>query len=355
MLITQSLSLALLIGVAGPQTTKPQDPKSTRPAEQTRRDDMDPARYQTTRFADLEELADADVKLMADAEDRAEAAEDGERADRPSCSIDDLLIDHKEGRIVGAIVSVGGFLGVGDKKVAIPYDALSWNATDDVWMLSATEDELKTMGRFDMDRARKEGVDPMMLKTSRPIESSSSKAMKGMHDSAQEDHAQRKDSAYGDEQGKDMQADKGSAMVSGDKRFSRVSSGLCFASKLDGKPIYTPSEKFGDVSRLIVDRQSGEIEFIVVSHGGMAGIGDEQYLLPFEALTYCRLDDDKGGAVSDTGSDANRLDDDKGERALCIERSTAELEAGVRYEEPEEGVLDADTARQVQQRFADRG
>lgn len=38
-------------------------------------------------------------------------------------SIDDLIID-KDGRIVGAVVGIGGFLGIGDKNVAVAWDAL---------------------------------------------------------------------------------------------------------------------------------------------------------------------------------------------------------------------------------------
>lgn len=37
--------------------------------------------------------------------------------------VNDLLVD-KSGRIAGVIVGVGGFLGVGEKNVALAYDAL---------------------------------------------------------------------------------------------------------------------------------------------------------------------------------------------------------------------------------------
>src|SRR5919202_1129579 len=41
-------------------------------------------------------------------------------------SIDDLLVD-RDGRIRAVVIGVGGFLGIGEKNVAIPYDMLVWN------------------------------------------------------------------------------------------------------------------------------------------------------------------------------------------------------------------------------------
>jgi sporulation protein YlmC with PRC-barrel domain len=41
--------------------------------------------------------------------------------------INDLLLD-KSGKIVNVVIGVGGFLGIGEKNVAIPYDALAITA-----------------------------------------------------------------------------------------------------------------------------------------------------------------------------------------------------------------------------------
>ena len=41
-------------------------------------------------------------------------------------SIDDILVD-RDGRIRAVVIGVGGFLGIGEKNVAVPYDMLVWN------------------------------------------------------------------------------------------------------------------------------------------------------------------------------------------------------------------------------------
>ncbi len=58
--------------------------------------------------------------------------------------IEDLVINN-DGQVVGAIMGVGGFLGIGEKKIAVTTKALSLEVTDgkmNVVMPSATKDAL---------------------------------------------------------------------------------------------------------------------------------------------------------------------------------------------------------------------
>jgi sporulation protein YlmC with PRC-barrel domain len=60
--------------------------------------------------------------------------------------IDDLVI-RADDKVVVAIVSVGGFLGVGDRLVAVPYESISWRENTGV-LPGATKDRLKTFPEF---------------------------------------------------------------------------------------------------------------------------------------------------------------------------------------------------------------
>jgi len=68
-------------------------------------------------------------------------------------SVDDVILG-KENRANEVIVSVGGFLGMGTKLVAVPYDQLRLGDTKDassdnkVVMPGATKDMLKTQQEF---------------------------------------------------------------------------------------------------------------------------------------------------------------------------------------------------------------
>src|ERR671921_2414903 len=45
--------------------------------------------------------------------------------------VDEVLVD-RQGKIHGVVVGVGGFLGIGQKDVAIPFDQVQWMAGQEV-------------------------------------------------------------------------------------------------------------------------------------------------------------------------------------------------------------------------------
>src|SRR5919112_1489324 len=45
--------------------------------------------------------------------------------------VDEVLVD-RQGKIHGIVVGVGGFLGIGQKDIAIPYDQVQWMSNQEV-------------------------------------------------------------------------------------------------------------------------------------------------------------------------------------------------------------------------------
>jgi len=68
-------------------------------------------------------------------------------------SIDDVLLD-KSGKVSALIVGVGGFLGMGEKDVAVPFSAVKAEMKDNKWYLTLdeTKDSLKTATGYKYDR-----------------------------------------------------------------------------------------------------------------------------------------------------------------------------------------------------------
>lgn len=73
------------------------------------------------------------------------------RAGEDLGDIEDLVIDLPEGRVAYAVLSFGGFLGVGDKFFAVPPDALEWSADDDTLVLNVERSVLEQAPGFDKD------------------------------------------------------------------------------------------------------------------------------------------------------------------------------------------------------------
>jgi len=73
------------------------------------------------------------------------------RAGEPLGNLKELVIDLEEGRIAYAVLSFGGFMGMGDKLFAIPWEALVLNPKDHTFILDVKKEVLKEAPGFDKD------------------------------------------------------------------------------------------------------------------------------------------------------------------------------------------------------------
>jgi sporulation protein YlmC with PRC-barrel domain len=71
--------------------------------------------------------------------------------------VDDLIVPATGGQPV-AVISVGGFLGIGARLVAVPYERLSHNGERNRWMLQgASKESLQSLPAFTYDNATRRG------------------------------------------------------------------------------------------------------------------------------------------------------------------------------------------------------
>lgn len=67
-------------------------------------------------------------------------------------NIEDVVADAASGRITYAVLSFGGFLGMGDKYFAIPWEALRFNLAEKNAVLNVDKRLLENAPGFDKDR-----------------------------------------------------------------------------------------------------------------------------------------------------------------------------------------------------------
>jgi sporulation protein YlmC with PRC-barrel domain len=65
--------------------------------------------------------------------------------------IEDLMIDLSSGRIAYAVLSFGGFLGMGNKLFAVPFRAMKIDTENHAFVLDVPKDRLKQAPGFDKD------------------------------------------------------------------------------------------------------------------------------------------------------------------------------------------------------------
>jgi sporulation protein YlmC with PRC-barrel domain len=63
--------------------------------------------------------------------------------------IEELMVDIDSGRIAYAVLSFGGFLGLGDKLFAIPWSALKVDVADEKFILNVSKELLEQAPGFD--------------------------------------------------------------------------------------------------------------------------------------------------------------------------------------------------------------
>jgi sporulation protein YlmC with PRC-barrel domain len=66
--------------------------------------------------------------------------------------IEDLVIEPEDGRVTFAILSFGGFLGMGEKLFAVPLQAMKTSTEDRAFVLDVDKERLKNAPGFDKDR-----------------------------------------------------------------------------------------------------------------------------------------------------------------------------------------------------------
>ena len=66
-------------------------------------------------------------------------------------TIEHLMIDIESGRIAYAVLSFGGFLGMGDKLFAIPWSSLIVDTVEKQFILNADKERLKLAPGFDKE------------------------------------------------------------------------------------------------------------------------------------------------------------------------------------------------------------
>ena len=74
-----------------------------------------------------------------------------DRAGEEVGRIHELMVDLKNGRVTYAVMSFGGFLGLGEKLFAVPWVSLELDPVKDRFVMDVDRDRLKDAPGFDKD------------------------------------------------------------------------------------------------------------------------------------------------------------------------------------------------------------
>lgn len=173
-------------------------------------------------------------------------------------SVSDLVVDVRAGKAIYAVVSFGGWLGIDSESVAVPMKAISWDRTNERFVLPVTKERVQNAPKFD------------------------STDWDRLDD---RDWCERTRQAFGelpDKDGREGHRDhrRDDTRAAGRNYDRYMLSTKLAAAKISGRD----GEDFGAIEDIIVDRSSGDIGFVTLKTGGVLGIGAETRVVPWEAL-----------------------------------------------------------------------
>jgi sporulation protein YlmC with PRC-barrel domain len=178
-------------------------------------------------------------------------------------AIKDIVLDEDENCVAYAVLSFGGFLGVGEKLYVVPFSSLARTSDESFVTLDVTKEQLETAPSFNDSTwptfDRKYGTIVNEYYKAKPYWSEAARLDKSALD---QEHLRAR--------------------------------GMCRASKAFGMDVEDAAGKnIGDVDDIVVDDASGRIAYGVLAFGGLLGVGDKLFAIPWRALKPSAKDEGK--------------------------------------------------------------
>ena len=175
--------------------------------------------------------------------------------------IEELMIDLHDGRLAYAVMSFGGFLGMGDKLFAIPWQAFRLKLHDHAFVLDIPKETLEKAEGFDKDNWPITSRE--WLSTVYGYYGYQSYWQTGVPEETKSQRMARTGSTSGDRENPDF-----------------LSADTLKGDKVVGKR----GEDIGKIEEFMIDLQNGKVGYVVVSHGGLLGMGKKLFAVPWQAL-----------------------------------------------------------------------
>ncbi|HWQ48868.1 MAG TPA: PRC-barrel domain-containing protein [Methanosarcina sp.] len=187
------------------------------------------------------------------------------RAGEDLGKIEELMIDLQSGRMAYAVLSFGGFLGMGDKLFAIPWQTLSLRPHEHAFLLDIPKETLEKAEGFEKDNwplTREELAGTYTYYGYQPYWQAAVTGQTGMPGEAGSEKMAR----TGTMAGRDNPDFLSASTIKGDKVVNRA------------------GEDLGKIEELMIDLEDGRVAYAALSFGGFLGLGSKLFAIPWQAL-----------------------------------------------------------------------
>lgn len=206
--------------------------------------------------------------------------------------VNDIIMT-PDGRAVATIVGVGGFLGIGEKEVAVSIDNLHWqtNANGKTILVGdLTKEQLESAPGFDrsvFDRDQTASTD-----------------MKSTEDKAGNEMANAEERMDGnDTMASDQSMGTDETITSATPKMETVSAAEARleASEIIGMSVIgADDENIGEVSEILID-DGGKVEAFIIDVGGFLGMNEKPVAVSMDDLQFARAEGSDDWSTIKTG------------------------------------------------------
>jgi len=207
--------------------------------------------------------------------------------------INDIVVN-QDGQVSAVIIGVGGFLGVGEKNVAVNYSDLQWVTAEDNTerlVLETTEEALNAAA-------------PVELVEDEPAQTATAPAVRQPADDAAADDAQEQavvveeQPAEGAAENEQLEtgaitqqppAEPGATTMERLNREALVDfdETTLTAEELIGTNVYGPDDQhIGVIGDFVLGQEGNAIDAVIVDFGGFLGIGTKEVAVAFDNLDF---------------------------------------------------------------------
>jgi sporulation protein YlmC with PRC-barrel domain len=194
--------------------------------------------------------------------------------------VNDLVLG-KEGAIESIVVGVGGFLGLGEKNVAMKYDKIEWADKDgDRWIVvAATKDELNALPAFDRKPYDVQSAPATATDTTAPAPTAPSTAeAPAATDQPATAEAPADPNATATDTTKTAAIDKST--------LNEVPATELRSEELVGTTVYGANdENIGEIGDIVLGADQ-KVESIILDVGGFLGVGEKEVAVGMDNLAF---------------------------------------------------------------------
>jgi sporulation protein YlmC with PRC-barrel domain len=197
--------------------------------------------------------------------------------------VDYLMMDMQGGNVRYALIGEGGFLGMGEDLIPVPWRALEFSPQ--TLRLNKSLAELRSVPRYSADRLF-ELTEPEIERriVDYYLTTTPGQAQQGAQRQQQARREQRRQGQQGTQQ-QQTSTVKPFVLVDRDLVTLLTPPALATAQQIRGVEVVgSMGEEMGEIDEIMIDPDHGQIAYVLLERGGFLGFGEEWIPVPFEAL-----------------------------------------------------------------------